>query len=429
MHDIEFIRRNPSLFDEAMKARGLGEQAAKILELDAKKRQRLTELQHLREQRNALSKEVTRLKQDGADCTSKVESSKDIANRIVELEECMRSDSELSDILRSLPNIPDAAVPLGVNEENNVEIRVHGKKRHFSFDIKPHYTLGEELNMMNFRRAAMMSGSRFSLLSSKLAKMERSLAHFMLEMHTKEFGYTEVFHPSLVNEQAMYNVGQLPKFTHDSFKTVDDFRLVPTSEVVLTNLVADTNLPSSSLPLRYTAYSQCFRAEAGSAGLDTRGMIRQHQFSKVELVSITEESQSSDELVRMLHVAEEVLKRLELPYRIIMLCTGDMGFSASVSYDIEVWMPAQNKYREISSCSNCKDFQARRMGAKCFRTENQKKLSSFVHTLNGSALAIGRTIAAIMENYQNADGSVTVPNVLREYLGTDLITPEEHALP
>ncbi|SCV62783.1 Serine--tRNA ligase [Anaplasma phagocytophilum] len=423
MHDIEFIKNNPELFDKAMLSRGLEGQAAKIIELDFQKRKLLTELYALREQRNAITKEVTVLKQSGADCSSHVETSKKLAHEISELEERIKRDTGLSYLLCSLPNIPDDAVPFGKSADDNVEVRSYGQKRSFSFEIKPHYVLGEMLNLMDFRRAAFLSGSRFSILSGQLAALERGLASFMLEMHTKEFGYTEVFHPSLVNDLAMFNVGQLPKFAHDSFQTTDAMRLVPTSEVVLANLVANTNLHRNSLPLRFTAYSQCFRSEAGSAGQDTRGMIRQHQFSKVELVSITDASQSSVELERMLSVAEEVLKRLELPYRVVLLCTGDMGFSASISYDIEVWMPAQNKYREISSCSNCKDFQARRMGAKCFYLEKQNKRSSFVHTLNGSALALGRTIAAIMENYQNSDGTITIPDALRKFMSADYIRP------
>ena len=429
MLDVEFIRKNPAAFDHAMSSRGVCVRAAEVLELDSKKRQRLAQLYSLREQRNATTKEVALLKENGADYAHLVEASKKISHEILVLEEQLRNDLELTNLMCAIPNIPDDEVPLGTDASDNIEVASHGIKKDFSFDFQPHYAIGEALNLMDFRRAAVLSGSRFSILSGQLAKLERSLATFMLEMHTQEFGYTEIFHPSLVNDNAMYNVGQLPKFSHDSFKTTNDLRLAPTSEVVLTNLVAGTSVACSSLPMRFTAYSQCFRAEAGSAGLDTKGMIRQHQFSKVELVSITEPHKSSDELKRMLSIAEEVLKRLSLPYRVVLLCSGDMGFSASITYDIEVWMPAQNKYREISSCSNCKDFQARRMGAKCFYVENQTKFSSFVHTLNGSALAIGRTIAAILENYQNPDGSVTVPTVLRKYMDTDTIVTANRPFP
>ena len=423
MHDIDFIKNNPSIFDKAMESRGLLPIAGEIIELDNTRRQLLSELYALREQRNIIAKEVPLLMKKGLDCAQQVENSKSISSSIKTLEERLRDDRKLVDILHNLPNIPDDRVPLGKTADDNVEVRTCGKKRDFTFSIKPHYELGENLNLMDFRRATTLSGSRFSILSGQLAKIERSLANFMLEMHTQEFGYREIFHQALVNDQAMFNVGQLPKFALDSFKTTNDMRLIPTSEVILTNLVAESSVPCSSLPLRFTAYSQCFRAEAGSAGLDTRGMIRQHQFSKVELVSITEANQSDSELERMLHIAETVLSRLELPYRTMLLCSGDMGFSASMTYDIEVWMPAQNKYREVSSCSNCKDFQARRMTAKCFRVENQNKISSLVHTLNGSALAIGRTIAAILENYQNPDGSIAVPDALRKYMDTDKIVP------
>ncbi|MFV9838619.1 MAG: serine--tRNA ligase [Aaplasma endosymbiont of Hyalomma asiaticum] len=429
MLDIEFIRKNPAAFDKAMSSRGVCVRAAEIIELDAKKRQYLARLYSLKEQRNATTKKVALLKESGDNYLTHVEASKKISHEILALEEQLRNDHDLTDLMCSIPNIPDDSVPLGKDSSDNVVVTSYGTKKDFSFNIQAHYTIGEALNLMDFRRAAALSGSRFSILNGQLAKLERSLATFMLEMHTQEFGYTEIFHPSLVNENAMYNVGQLPKFSQDSFKTTNDMRLAPTSEVVLTNLVAGASVPLSSLPLRFTAYSQCFRAEAGSAGLDTRGMIRQHQFSKVELVSITDPQKSNDELERMLFIAEEVLKRLELPYRVVLLCSGDMGFAASITYDIEVWMPAQNKYREVSSCSNCKDFQARRMGAKCFYTENQVKLSSFVHTLNGSALAIGRTIAAIIENYQNPDGSVNIPIVLRKYMNTDTIVAADRPFP
>ena len=429
MHDIELIKKDPALFDRAMISRGFDKQAERIVRLDTKKRGELSALYSLREQRNAVTREVALLKRNGAECTSQIEASKKLAKEIETLERRIKEDMELSSLLESLPNIPDPTVPVGRDESSNVEVRSYGRKRDFVFDIKPHYELGEMLNLLDFRRAALLSGARFSILKGQLAELERALASLMLDMHTKEFGYTEISHPILVNERTMYNVGQLPKFDDDSFRTTDNFRLIPTSEVVLTNLVSGATVPHDSLPIRFTAYSQCFRAEAGSAGLDTRGVIRQHQFGKVELVSITTSGTSNTELERMTSIAEEVLKRLELPYRVMLLCSGDMGFSASIAYDIEVWMPAQNKYREISSCSNCKDFQARRMGAKYFFFENKKKHSELVHTLNGSALAIGRTIAAIMENYQNEDGSITIPDALRKYTGTSTIIRAEDALP
>ena len=422
MHDIEFIRDNPELFDRAMAARGLDNQAEKIISLSSRKKKDLSALYSLKEQRNSITKEIAEIRRRGDDASQQVELSKKVTLDISSLERKLREDNELQKLMDMLPNIPDASVPIGLSEADNIEVRTWGQKKNFPFQPVPHYETGEALKLMDFRRAASLSGSRFSILVGQLAQLERALANFMLRMHSEEFGYTEIFHQALVNDSAMYNVGQLPKFHEDSFVTTNDLRLIPTSEVVLTNLVAGANIPLQCLPLRFTAYSQCFRAEAGSAGLDTRGMIRQHQFSKVELVSITSETESDKELIRMLSVAEEVLKRLDLPYRIMLLCSGDMGFSASMSYDIEVWMPAQSKYREISSCSNCKAFQARRMRAKYFFSEGQTKHSRFVHTLNGSALAIGRTIAAIMENYQNADGSVTVPDVLRKYMDTNTIT-------
>ncbi|MGN7678185.1 MAG: serine--tRNA ligase [Anaplasma sp.] len=429
MHDIELIRRDPAAFDQAMLSRGVEGQAERIVAIDSRRRKELSGLYALKEKRNAVTREVALLKRSGGECTALIESSTKLSEEIAALENNIKSDTELTDLLNKLPNIPDPFVPIGADENDNVTVKTVGKKREFNFAVKPHYELGEMLNLMDFRRAAVLSGSRFSILQGQLALMERALANFMLDMHTKEFGYVEISHPVLVNESTMYNVGQLPKFSEDSFKTTNDFRLIPTSEVALTNLVSSSTIPRDSLPLRFTAYSQCFRAEAGSAGLDTRGMIRQHQFGKVELVSITAADQSSSELDRMVCVAEEVLKRLELPYRVTLLCSGDMGFSASISYDLEVWMPAQEKYREISSCSNCKDFQARRMGAKYFFYQDKTKHSVLLHTLNGSALAIGRTIAAIMENYQNEDGSVTVPSVLRQYMGVEAITRTENALP
>ncbi|MFV9923768.1 MAG: serine--tRNA ligase [Anaplasma ovis] len=429
MHDIELIKKDPTLFDRAMISRGFDKQAERIIGLDTKKRGELSALYSLREQRNTVTREVALLKRDGVECTSQIEASKKLAEEIEALERRIKEDTELSSLLESLPNIPDSMVPVGSDENSNVEVRSYGQKRDFAFDARPHYELGEMLNLLDFRRAALLSGARFSILKGQLAGLERALASFMLDMHTKEFGYTEISHPILVNERTMYNVGQLPKFDDDSFRTTNNFRLIPTSEVALTNLVSGATVPHDSLPIRFTAYSQCFRAEAGSAGLDTRGVIRQHQFGKVELVSITTSGASNAELERMTSIAEEVLKRLELPYRVMLLCSGDMGFSASISYDIEVWMPAQNKYREISSCSNCKDFQSRRMGAKYFFFENKKKHSELVHTLNGSALAIGRTIAAIMENHQNEDGSITIPDALRKYTGTSKIMRAEDALP
>nr|CAH7769049.1 unnamed protein product [Callosobruchus chinensis] len=356
---------------------------------------------------------------------NEVEVSRNITNEIkaISLKEQTEKDN-LMNILSNLPNIPAQNVPIGEDESSNVEIRKYGEKRQFSFMPKFHYELGERLGLMDFEQAAKISGSRFTILKGQLAKLGRALINFMLETHVNEFAYTEVYHPALVKNEAMYNVGQLPKFSDDSYLTTDELRLIPTSEVFLTNLVADKIIEEKELPIRFTAYSECFRKEAGSAGRDTRGMIRQHQFGKVELVSITTEDQSKDELERMTSVAEEILKKLELPYRVMLLCSGDMGFAAQKTYDIEVWLPEQNKYREISSCSNCGTFQARRMNTKYF-LETDRKTKKYVHTLNGSALAIGRTIVAIMENYQNSDGSVTIPNVLQRYMSNDTVISKQ----
>ncbi|MGN7619278.1 MAG: serine--tRNA ligase [Ehrlichia sp.] len=416
MHDIEFIRRNPELFDNAMQSRDSGKVAQQIIELYNKKKLLLTELYSLQKERNQVTKEIEKLKRDGIKCDAQIMSSKKITDKINHIHNMIKEDDQLINLLNTLPNIPDERVPIGKDKSNNVELRRYGNKTEFNFPIKTHYELGEKLNLMNFKEAAKLSGSRFVILKGQLAQLDRALANFMLDIHTQEFGYSEISHPILVHESAMYVAGQLPKFADDSFKTTENFRLIPTSEVALTNLVSNINMNASDLPIRLTACSQCFRSEAGSAGRDTRGMMRQHQFNKVELVSIVTQEQSELELERMTQIAEEVLKRLELPYKVIMLCTGDMGFSASITYDIEVWIPSQNQYREISSCSNCKDFQARRMNTKYITVSNNGKASKFVHTLNGSALAIGRTIIAILENYQNEDGSVTIPHVLRKYM-------------
>ncbi|GAT76292.1 seryl-tRNA synthetase [Ehrlichia ruminantium] len=416
MHDIDFIKNNPELFDEAMQNRNFGKISHKIIELSTNKKHTLTQLYSLQKERNNITQEIEKLKKDNIQCDTQIELSKEITKKINHINNMIKTDSELIDLLNILPNIPDKKVPIGKDENDNIEIRRYGKKVDFKFPPKTHYELGENLNLMDFKQAAKLSGSRFVILKSQLAQLDRALANFMLDVHTQEFGYSEISHPVLVHESAMYGVGQLPKFADDSFKTTDNFRLIPTSEVALTNLVSNTNTNANELPIRLTACSQCFRSEAGSAGKDVRGMMRQHQFNKVELVSIVTEEQSELELERMTQVAEEILKKLELPYRVMMLCTGDLGFSASITYDIEVWIPSQNQYREISSCSNCKAFQARRMNAKYHTISNGNKVNKFVHTLNGSALAIGRTIIAILENYQNQDGSITIPHVLRKYM-------------
>jgi seryl-tRNA synthetase len=321
----------------------------------------------------------------------------------------------LNDALAVIPNIPLADVPDGKDEHSNVEVRVWGQKPSFAYEPQQHFDIGEGLGLMDFEIASKLSGARFVVLKGALARMERALAQFMLDLHTGEFGYSETYAPFMLREDAMYGVGQLPKFEEDLFKTTSGHYLIPTAEASLTNLVREQVLDEAKLPIRMTAYTPCFRAEAGAAGRDTRGMIRQHQFSKVELVSITTAEQADAEHERMISCAEEVLKRLNISYRTIVLCAGDMGFGSRKTYDIEVWLPGQNAYREISSCSQFGEFQARRMDARCKAAD--AKQSRYVHTLNGSALAVGRTMVAVLENYQNADGSVTIPEVLRPYMG------------
>ena len=338
-----------------------------------------------------------------------------IKDNIAALEAATTTDGELELLLCSLPNIPASDVPLGKDETGNKEIRTWGTIPRFSFKPKQHFEIGEALGILDFEQTAKISGSRFATLKGGLARMERALANFMLDIHTKEFAYMEIVPPFLVRDSAMFGVGQLPKFAEDSFQTTNDYRLIPTAEVSLTNLIAGQILEEETLPLRYTAYTPCFRSEAGSAGKDTRGMIRQHQFTKVELVSITSPEDSVKEHERLTSAAETVLQRLVLPYRVMLLCTGDMGFSSTKTYDLEVWLPGQDCYREISSCSNCGDFQARRMNSRT-RKKGEKE-TRFVHTLNGSALAVGRTMVAILENYQQADGTIAVPEVLQPYMG------------
>ena len=417
MFDIKWIRDNPEAFDRGMTRRGQGGQAEALIALDAKRREAETRAQDIQAERNKLSKEVGVLKakgDDAEDLIAKVSETKDAeAEAKIEAE---GDKIELETALAELPNLPADDVPDGAGDEANEEIRTWGDKPAFDFTPKEHFDIGEALGMMDFETAARMSGSRFVLLTGALARMERALASFMLDLHTGEFGYTEVNPPALVRDEALFGTGQLPKFGDDLF-TVDQesLWLIPTAEVPLTNIVAGRIVEADDLPRRYAAMTWCFRSEAGAAGKDTRGMIRQHQFTKVELVSVTRPEESDDELERMTACAEEVLKRLGLPFRTVLLSTGDMGFAARKTYDIEVWLPGRGRYREISSCSNCGDFQARRMKAR-FRVKGEKQ-TRFVHTLNGSALAVGRTLIAILENGQQADGSVAVPEALRPYMG------------
>lgn len=418
MFDLKFIRENPEAFDAALKRRGEEPRASEIVELDTKHRALLTEAQAAQARRNEASKLIGRAKGQGNEDEAQalMDEVSGLKTRLSELEEEERTTGELlNTLLMSLPNMVYDDVPDGADENDNAEVRTWGTPAEFDFEPKEHFDLGESLGMMDFERAAKLSGSRFVVLSSGVARLSRALGQFMLDLHTSEHGYTEVITPAMVRDTALLGTGQLPKFGEDAFKTTTDHWLIPTSEVTLTNLHAGEILDEEDLPLRFTAHSQCFRAEAGSAGRDTRGMIRQHQFEKVEMVTVTTEDKSDEELERMTGCAEEVLKRLEIPFRTVKLCTGDIGFGARRTYDIEVWLPGQGRYREISSCSTCGDFQARRMKMRC-RAKGEKQ-TRFVHTLNGSGLAIGRTLIAVMENYQQADGSIRVPEVLKPYMG------------
>jgi seryl-tRNA synthetase len=420
--DLKLIRDNPDILKDALVKRGQpeGEAAAfvdGILTKDAELRRIKTGLQEAQGRRNQISKDVGKAKaaKDEAKAQALMAEIGDLKERVAEGEAREKAlAAELDEILAGIPNLPAADVPVG-DESANAEIRRWGSPLKFDFEPKQHFELGEALGLMDFETAAKLSGSRFVVLKGALARMERALAAFMLDLQTGQGGYTEVNPPLLVRDDAAFGTGQLPKFDEDLFKTTNDYWLIPTAEVPLTNIVAGYIVDEDYLPIRYTAHTPCFRAEAGAAGKDTRGMIRLHQFSKVELVSITTPEQSEAEHERMTACAEEVLKRLELPFRTIVLATGDMGFSARKTYDIEVWLPGQNAYREISSCSNCGDFQARRMNAR-YRPKEGKDLR-FVHTLNGSGLAVGRTLVAVLENYQREDGTIRVPEALLPYMG------------
>lgn len=423
MLDIRWIRDNPDAFDAALKTRGMDPMATILIDLDARRRAAQTYLQEAQTRRNEASKQISAAKSIGGDAKELIAEVAALKDRMQTLEGQEQDCSEqLQSILSAVPNVPNEDVPEGEDEDSNVELRLIGTPPSFEFEALDHVAIGEILGGMSFEKAARLSGARFVVLSGQLARLDRAIGAFMLDLHTKEFGYTEVTPPVLVRGEALYGTGQLPKFGEDLFRTKEDFWLIPTAEVPLTNLVAEEILDEEDLPLRFTALTPCFRSEAGAAGRDTRGMLRQHQFNKVELVSIVHPDQSEAEHERMTTAAEEVLKRLGLAYRVMVLSTGDMGFSARKTYDLEVWMPGQQTYREISSCSTCGDFQARRMRAR-FRSAGEKG-TQFVHTLNGSGLAVGRTLIAVLENYQQADGSVTVPEALRPYMdGREWLDP------
>jgi len=418
MHDIKSIRENPDAFDRALARRGLPAESKRLLAIDERRRAVIGKLEHAQARRNAASKEIgeAKKKKDEAAAAKLMAEVAELKAAIpaMEVEEKSVSD-ELEKMLAQIPNLPLPEVPDGTDEHGNVEHHKFGAKRDYAFAPKQHFELGEALGQMDFETAAKLSGARFVVLKKGLARLERALGQFMLDLHTTEHGYTEVNPPLLVLDEVMYGTAQLPKFAEDQFRTTTDHWLIPTAEVPLTNLVRDSIVDEAELPMRFTACTPCFRAEAGAAGKDTRGMIRQHQFTKVELVSITTPEQSKDEHERMLACAEEVLRRLDLHYRVVTLCTGDMGFAAQKTYDIEVWLPGQNMFREISSCSVCGDFQARRMNAR-YREKEGRQVRP-VHTLNGSGVAVGRALIAIMETYQQADGSVAVPDALAPYMG------------
>ena len=424
MHDIRFIRENPDAFDGAMARRGLEPQSGSILETDAKRRALQGQIQDMQSRRNVASKEIGMRKGKGEDADDLIAEVNEIKAKMPGLEEEEGAlAASLETVLLELPNILDAEVPDGADEDDNALLRSWGDIPSFDFTPRDHVAVGEGLGQMDFATAAKLSGARFVILRGQLARLERALAAFMLDTHTSEFGYQETLPPFLVNSSAMTGTGQLPKFGEDLFRA-DDKWLIPTAEVPLTNIAADEIWQADQLPMRFTAHTPCFRSEAGAAGRDTRGMIRQHQFSKVELVSVTHPDDSNAEHERMTGCAEAILQRLGLPYRVMTLCTGDTGFGARKTYDIEVWLPGQDDgkgmYREISSCSNCGPFQARRMKAR-FRDADGN--TQFVHTLNGSGLAVGRTMIAVLENGQQEDGSVRLPKALHGYMECDVISP------
>ena len=418
MFDIKWIRENAAAFDAGLKSRGLEPLSVKLIEIDERRRAAIGVLEAAQARRNAASKEIGKAKgaKDDALATKLMDEVAALKETIAKGEQDERErNAELKDALSVIPNLPREDVPIGVDETGNKEVRRVGEPRKFDFAPKQHFEIGEALGLMDFETAGKVSGARFAFLKGALSRLDRALGSFMLDLHTGMFGYTEINPPLLVRDEAAYGTGNLPKFAEDLFQTTNGYWLIPTAEVSLTNVVRDRILDDAELPMRMTAWTPCFRSEAGAAGRDTRGMIRQHQFSKVELVSITTPEESLAEHERMTNCAEEVLRRLGLPFRTILLCTGDMGFASQKTYDIEVWLPGQDAYREISSCSVCGDFQARRMGAR-YRPKGAKDLR-YVHTLNGSGLAVGRTLVAVLENYQQADGSVIIPEALQPYMG------------
>jgi seryl-tRNA synthetase len=427
MLDLGFVRDNLPQIEEMLRRRGMNPENVlnNFGNVDSQRRQAITSAETLKAERNRLTEQVASLKKSGQDAANLISQTKEMRLQIQELENAAAEyDANLKDILVGIPNIPNPSVPVGKGSEDNVEIRRWGTPPKFDFKPRPHWELGEQLGILDLERAVKISGARFAVYWDAGARLERALANFMLDIHTREHGYTEVLPPYLVNSESMYGTGQLPKFASDLFRVPHgekDLWLVPTAEVPVTNLFRDEVLDAARLPVSLTAYTPCFRSEAGSYGKDVRGIIRQHQFQKVELVKFANPEDSYEQLERLTRDAEDILQRLGLPYRVVTLCTADMGFASAKTYDLEVWLPGQQLFREISSCSNFESFQARRANIRVRRDAKSKPV--FLHTLNGSGLAVGRTWLAILENYQQADGSVTVPDVLRPYMGTDRILP------
>jgi len=421
MLDLKFVRDNLPVVEQALKNRNASVDLTEFIGMERKRRELLVEVEALKSKRNTVSQEVSRLKKSGLDAEALILEMRGVGDRIASLDtELKQIEAKLTSILLYIPNIPHESVPVGADEESNPEILRWGQPRKFDKAPLAHWDIGEKLGILDFERGGKVSGARFTFYKGLGSRLERSLISFMIDLHTLEHGYTEFFPPFIVNRESMIGTGQLPKFAEDMFKLEGyEYYLIPTAEVPITNYHRGEILDGKDLPLYYTAYSACFRAEAGAAGRDTRGLIRQHQFNKVEMVKFTKPEDSYAELEKLTLNAEKVLQRLELPYRKILLCTGDMGFSSAKTYDLEVWLPSADCYREISSCSNFEDYQARRAEIK-FRREPKAK-PEYVHTLNGSGVAVGRTVAAILENYQQEDGSVIVPDALRPYMGVDVI--------
>lgn len=418
MLDVKLLRNEFEKVERALRDRGASlDLIANFPVLDTKRRDLIQETEQLKSRRNTVSQEVAKLKRTGGDAEALIVEMREVGDRIKELDDELRElEVQVEELTQAIPNIPSDSVPIGKSEEDNVELRKNGEVPSFDFEPKPHWEIAQSLGILDFERAAKVTGSRFTFYRGLGARLERALISFMMDLHSDKHGYEEVLPPYIVNRDSLIGTGQLPKFEEDLFKISDsDYFLIPTAEVPVTNLHREEILPGEELPKYFVAYSSCFRSEAGSAGRDTRGLIRQHQFNKVELIKLTKPEDSYEELEKMTANAEKVLQLLGLPYRVLTLCTGDMGFTAAKTYDLEVWLPSAGTYREISSCSNVEDFQARRAGIR-FRRDTKSK-PEFVHTLNGSGLAIGRTFAAIIENFQQADGSVTIPEVLRPYMG------------